>query len=1414
MGIGCSVRSSVPSTDFGEDSHETHRAPSSGASPQVGQRPRLRPHRISATSSSSVAVTLYDLGNGEDPFPPESQQSSHAEETPPIVRRLTLTTVEITSHIQTTEVTVAQPREQPSQSATSKQPGTQKTSQDASVQKPTSQPQSQDATVHQSQDSPAGVKHAAVTSPPEPRPPKPPPPLPDLRVFSENERKLLCGRSDADVTLRPKLIRVYVISCAEDSVQERAILREKVSPSLKNHCGMLGYQFELVDMYEGVSERQVNDPEFLQAALREMDICMETSLGPQLLILFGQKYGKLMCPTSIPPETFDKLLAATDNSGDKETLCSYYRLDNNSAPPTYQLQPIRHKEGKVDSSDWLNVQDQLLRILKEGLDEESSLLKSDLDQQLCHAFSHPKLQAGQVAWFTRRLLQLEAHLSDPQAQHFLDILPGGAVNTAAQQRLQSLVERTTSQLSEATCMANNIPWEGGGIDPGANPAHQEYLDCLQTRCQADLTAMVDRAVTEAQAEGQDHRPRFGKNLSLELQQQADFCRTTSPTFHGHDKLLNAIGSHLRAENTLPLVVHGADGCGKSALAAKIVELVPEWQTEQAVCLHRAVRLGPSHHSEEQLLWSLCEQLRLLYGPCTRKMQMEMGSLVQDFQYFLSRATPDRPLLLLLEGQLQGGEGGTYLSWLPTSLPPNVSMVLIVKTTDMETAPFLKSLPPDCFMEMSTLPPEECMTIADQHLKKNLRTLSPNQREAFQAAIEKCPLPLYASIAAQLSTVWRSDDGDVALPPDVVGLVNSVLDGLEVKHGAELVSAVARYITVARHGLNESALLGLLRQNSEVLRLNKGTELHGLPQSILLRLLRDITPLLSARVLDSLVLRTWRSHSIADVVVRRYLGTKDAVRTAHVHLKEFYSKMVATEQDAGLHTHWCLLELPYHTFQTEPHRKAIADFFLNFDRLCRALVAGNTVQIVSDVNMAARANPDNGDLCLLSAVLQESAAALSYDGRQFCVHVVERLVDVMKSASKHRFPAMCNMFKSACGSAHRQFTTSKVFLKQVAAPPSSSSEKSRKRIASEKVAGEKEGNDVEPGGETDCDVLTGLFAVKDDSDHVISVSMATGEIRLWDVNTQTPVQVIPGADQPRQVCCIDARHIVVLCNRQLQVYDLEAGKLETTLKGIMNATMPYFGIHDSDHVVALSRNRMYVNVINVTSGDVVSTFKAGEDRFLNSLLISSNGETVVCGDETQKPSPLLVWDLINRKLVHDLRIMGHEFNARLSAITNNGKYVASCCKELIDPDVCLVIVYDLKTGQLFKKLKPGTAVVSLALSEESMSAVLGCENGLVQVWDLMTGACRHVLDGHTHPVDTLQLAAEGRRCLTFDPSHHDVSIRVWDIVEGQCLAVLTPDQPISCCQLMADGERVVIGLQGRDDIITLELQSSTSSNQLA
>lgn len=164
--------------------------------------------------------------------------------------------------------------------------------------------------------------------------------------------------------------------------------------------------------------------------------------------------------------------------------------------------------------------------------------------------------------------------------------------------------------------------------------------------------------------------------------------------------------------------------------------------------------------------------------------------------------------------------------------------------------------------------------------------------------------------------------------------------------------------------------------------------------------------------------------------------------------------------------------------------------------------------------------------------------------------------------------------------------------------------------------------------------------------------------------------------------------------------------------------------------------------------VETTFKAGEDRFLNSLLTSANGKICVCGDETQKPFPLLVWDLSNRKLLYDLRIPKHEFITRLSAISNDGHFVVSVCQVLQHYHFYLyiqysilnfsqqecgsnspnhLVVYDLQSGTQFKKWKPEHNSVSVAISTRCAGVVInGMENNDLLVWDMCTGALKYVL----------------------------------------------------------------------------------------
>lgn len=66
--------------------------------------------------------------------------------------------------------------------------------------------------------------------------------------------------------------------------------------------------------------------------------------------------------------------------------------------------------------------------------------------------------------------------------------------------------------------------------------------------------------------------------------------------------------------------------------------------------------------------------------------------------------------------------------------------------------------------------------------------------------------------------------------------------------------------------------------------------------------------------------------------------------------------------------------------------------------------------------------------------------------------------------------------------------------------------------------------------------------------------------------------------------------------------------------------------------------------------------------------------LVCGDETQKPFPLLVWNLASRKLLYDLRIPHHDFVTSLAAITHEGHYV--CCVAKVNVHIYSVLLFRL------------------------------------------------------------------------------------------------------------------------------------------
>ncbi|KAA0203477.1 hypothetical protein HAZT_HAZT000658, partial [Hyalella azteca] len=229
--------------------------------------------------------------------------------------------------------------------------------------------------------------------------------------------------------------------------------------------------------------------------------------------------------------------------------------------------------------------------------------------------------------------------------------------------------------------------------------------------------------------------------------------------------------------------------------------------------------------------------------------------------------------------------------------------------------------------------------------------------------------------------------------------------------------------------------------------------------------------------------------------------------------------------------------------------------------------------------------------------------------------------------------------------------------------------------------------------------------------------------------------------------IDDFQCLLLCGRELRIYNLDTGELVIKLREVMNQKMPFFGLNRPDHVVALSRSRMYVNMMNIAKGECVATFK---------------GEC----------------------------------------------YVACVCREKEEHAVNFIVVYDLASGTLFKRWKPGASSLALTISTPGGSVVAALEDATVTANDLVTGNPRWLVKGHTYPADTIRVDPRGTFVLTYDSTGHDRAIRIWDMQTGASLSVWTPDSPVTACEVSADSRCVVVALAGRADLITLVIAHKT------
>ncbi|EDV32030.1 uncharacterized protein Dana_GF14243 [Drosophila ananassae] len=1201
---------------------------------------------------------------------------------------------------------------------------------------------------------------------------------------------------------RDKKIVVYILADNSTEYKKHKRVVHSLYKHFKSKCQSRGFDFIISDVHDSEPDTELGNgngrkdfsrlqevkrwtqtPLEAQGGHEEAANCLceitRHSAGAYIVpVLFlGATLGTPMLPLTIESQDFTSVLGSASEA-ERLLLEKWYTIDNSYQPMCHRLHAQQVDPYSAQANGELNeLLAVLLRLFSD--DVKDSYLTTVVEQEINNTVLMSQELAKRCIW-----IQTGAQLSRA---------PENA--TQLELEVQRRISRVYSELKSQLCEKNLIR-----LLP--------TMSILDEELSAVIESLLDKAMAGIFEEHQQKSSIPYNTLGVdrvlleELQLIGHYSKLLAQNSANFD-IMNDVKRYIRDSTAQPLVISGARGCGKSVLVSKIMENVHRWKPEAQLIL-RYANLSARSSDLTSLLGSMANQMSVLETGHQCQVPHTLAAYSEVIREILGRQ--QRFFVLIVDGvdELQREE---TLEWLPQQLGNSKIILTVSELEEERDDADASGNSVDMLAALAQLGiPQRCFLRLRQFTERQWHDILSSGGGDFYAANGALKLPdewktLHGKTPYHAKSLWwLAWLGHVAQPISEIGDISGrILQVLESKFATDQVELLLLIVRLSPWGIRESDCLGVFQ---------KMTQLEA---QVAFKIWSKFCWLMGPMLLGLKNIRI-ADRSFGFAVLARYAQKQWLV---HEALRDYFDRQDSEFkgiQGANTYNYQKYLKLPYHHFcaviedKPAPHKIDIlfnCFYFTDLPWIANKVHATGPDHLLNDIlqanwlatNNANDSAPSYVHINFLKEFLEQYLHELSYDGKQFYT--------LMKYYLKTRFRESPELKDDEKIRSWWECTNELEFAFLEILNADIDAENGN-RLEPEQENATVEGEAQETNPVKGYDVLMNL---PQPGCYVASLCTERAEICIWDVKNCCRIRELQGIQQPTAMCPVGNYEAAVLCRREIRVINLDEGKFKVTLKGVMNQKMPYFGLHDQNHLVCLSRNRMYVNLMNLESGDCVTTFKAGEDRFLNSLLVSGDGRILVCGDETQKPFPLLVWHLSQRKLLYDLRIPHHDFITSLSAITHEGSYVCVVAKELNEPTTPnFIVVYDLQSGTLFKKWKPSCNTVSLAISQVNACVIAGLEDSKILIWDLVTGNCKSTLIGHNAPVTFLKLDPLGKVLLSYDKEGRDTAIRMWELNSAKSLAVFKPPAQVSTCEILPNGAFVVLALKDRNALLTLALKN--------
>jgi WD40 repeat protein/tetratricopeptide (TPR) repeat protein len=306
---------------------------------------------------------------------------------------------------------------------------------------------------------------------------------------------------------------------------------------------------------------------------------------------------------------------------------------------------------------------------------------------------------------------------------------------------------------------------------------------------------------------------------IEQQRHESFAAARARRFAGRAEELRAIDEYVRGSESLPLVVTGGLGSGKSALLARCAAEITGRYKDMTVLPHFAGS-GPGSTDVRRIVLRLIREISnafLMLDEIPEAAGYE--ELVTCLKDMLGRVHERGKLTLILDGLEQIATPGMPLSFLPSPLPPAVRV--IAASQPFRGLDLLRRAPtPPVELGLSPFNQQQrrelVRSILSDH-RKRLEERPAHDQMAALLAKAGADRALYLAVACEELRVFgefeRVDERIALLPDSLYDLFGQVLDRLEGDHGADLVTRALGFLACSCDGLLESELIDLLNRDA-------------------------------------------------------------------------------------------------------------------------------------------------------------------------------------------------------------------------------------------------------------------------------------------------------------------------------------------------------------------------------------------------------------------------------------------------------------------------------------------------------------------------------------------------------------------------------------------------------------------------